>query len=67
MSKVTRADTGDETFRWWFRDAPHKQSIEAIETDRGPRKTGILDASGRPIYAADDRQPIGFIRFGGAP
>lgn len=27
------------------------------------RATGILDASGRPIYRAEIRRPIGFVHF----
>lgn len=28
-----------------------------------PRKTGLLDASGTPIYRLEVHNPIGFVRF----
>jgi len=37
-----------------------------VLTDEFPEEgqpTGILDASGRPIYRAEIRRPIGFVHF----
>jgi hypothetical protein len=35
------------------------------EPEPKPRDTGLLDAAGKKLWAMDDRQPIGFVRFAG--
>lgn len=34
-----------------------------VEREPGMRNTGILDASGTPLYAIEEMDPIGFIRL----
>lgn len=41
------------------------RSISAIERDDAPRNTGLLDASGTPLYAVEKRQAAAFVRFKG--
>lgn len=38
------------------------QAHTVFETERIPRRTGLLDASGNPLYAVDEMDQIGFIR-----
>jgi hypothetical protein len=44
-------------------DAENYLSRQVYETDPSPFPTGLLDASGEPLYAAYELDPIGFIRF----
>lgn len=42
-------------------DEWHQPAAETVyETDEMPRKTGLLDQYGRPLYRVPERQPIGF-------
>jgi hypothetical protein len=34
-----------------------------VEREREVRKTGLLDASGNPIYSIDETAPVGFIHL----
>lgn len=38
---------------------PHPTMV-VIDGDRAPVKTGLLDASGTPLYRVDDTVPLGF-------
>lgn len=35
-----------------------------FEPDPSPRPTGLFDVSGNELYAVDEMEPIGFVRFG---
>lgn len=47
-----------------FIDASDFLARTVHETDSTPYDTGLLDASGTPIMAAYETEPIGFVRFG---
>lgn len=36
---------------------------EVYEADPAPRPTGVLDRSGNELYAINEREPVGFVRF----
>jgi hypothetical protein len=37
-----------------------RPTIQAIESDPTPVATGLVDASGTPLYRTEERVPIGF-------
>jgi hypothetical protein len=39
---------------------PSVPTATVFETDAAPQPTGLLDASGTPLYRTIDREPIGF-------
>jgi hypothetical protein len=41
-------------------DEVHMHEALVTEQERGPVKTGLLDASGQPLYRMPDALPIGF-------
>lgn len=56
--------------RTWFPDGEWNHtyicsadSISVIERETAPQPTGLLDAQGNRLFAVDERDPIGFVRF----
>jgi hypothetical protein len=49
----------------WWEDAKGSDHLARTvhEAERSPRDTGLVDASGSKIFAMDDRDPIGFVRW----
>ncbi len=37
-----------------------RPSMTVLEEERGPVRTGLLNAAGEPLYRVADREPIGF-------
>lgn len=44
-------------------DDPQRPNLTVYEPSDEPRDTGLLDASGTPLYAIEVRDRIGFLRF----
>lgn len=44
-------------------DVPDLPALTVYESDPTPIPTGLLDASGEPLYCTYEIDPIGFVRF----
>lgn len=44
-------------------DVPELPALTVYERDPDPVPTGLLDASGEPLYCTFEIDPIGFVRF----
>ena len=44
-------------------DVPELPALTVYESDPTPVPTGLLDASGEPLYVTYEIDPIGFVRF----
>lgn len=62
---MTRYVTLPATAECWETRASDSlaRTVHEQEPD-GPRKTGLVDARGTPIFVIADRKPIGFVHFG---
>ena len=48
----------------WLADPDRSRlSVDVVIRDDAPRDTGLVDASGTRLYAVEERDPIGFVRF----
>jgi hypothetical protein len=49
----------------WFDDAKGSDHLARTvhEADRSPRDTGLVDPAGSKVFAIDQSDPIGFVRF----
>lgn len=56
---VSIADAPSLYMDWYTTNQGGTDCI-VTETDNAPKKTGILDAHGVPIYRVTTREPIGF-------
>lgn len=50
-------------FDEWDADASQSLARTVHEEERQPIRTGLLDHHGNDIYAMDEADPIGFVRF----
>ncbi len=48
---------------WYEADAVQSLARTVHEADNSPYPTGLFDASGNELYAVDEMEPIGFVRF----
>ena len=50
---------------WWAEEdefSSERRTIDVIEPPHEPIDTGLLDASGVPLYRVNERGPIGFTK-----
>ena len=49
---------------WYEADAADSLARTVHEQESTPQPTGIRDANGNELFAIDEREPVGFVRFG---
>ena len=52
---ISRSWRSEDTEGW--QDRP---TVQVVESESAPIKTGLLDANGTPLYRIQDRVPLGF-------
>lgn len=60
---MTRTYVTHPVVNWddWWADEPRTMTV--VEEDNPPRRTGLLNARGQDLFAVEEREPVGFVKW----